>query len=58
MNSMDDHLSPKDFALKRIKGTDKERKLSVNYEIRTPWFGNLDFVAKFDYEKRMGVVLD
>ena len=58
MNSLGDHLSPKDFEVKRIKGTDKERNLSVEYEVRTPWFGNLDFVAKFDYKKRMGSVLD
>lgn len=58
VNALDDHIKPKDFRLERIKGSDKRRKLAINYEVREPWFANLDFVAKFNYEKEIGNVRD
>lgn len=58
MNSLDDHITEKDFKLERIKGSNNRRKLVINYEVRQPWFANLDFVAKFNYEKEIGNVRD
>lgn len=58
VNALDDHIKPNDFKLERIKGGDKRRKLAINYEVREPWFANLDFVAKFNYEKEIGNVRD
>lgn len=58
INALDNHISEKDFKLQRIKGSEKRRKLAIKYEVREPWFANLDFVAKFNYEKEIGNVRD
>ena len=55
INSLDRHLSAKNFDIKRIKGSDKRKEITVNYDVRKPWFANLDFIATFSYAKEIGI---
>lgn len=55
INALDDHLSAKNFELRNIKGKKNAREITVNYEVRKPWFANLDFIATFDYSKEIGI---
>ncbi len=55
INALDKHLSAKNFDIVRIKGSNTRKKITVKYDVRKPWFANLDFIAKFDYAKEIGV---
>ncbi len=55
INSLDKHLSAKNFDIKRIKGSNKRKEITVNYEVRKPWFANMDFIATFNYAKEIGI---
>lgn len=55
INSLDRQLSSKNFELRKIKGSKNAREIAVNYEVRKPWFANLDFIASFNYVKEIGV---
>ena len=55
INSLDNHLSAKDFDIKRIKGKKGSREVTVGYEVRKPWFGNMEFIATFNYSKEIGI---
>ncbi len=54
INSLDKHLSAKNFQIENIGGS-KRRQIRVQYEVRKPWFANLDFIATFDYNKEIGI---
>ena len=55
INMLDDQLSSKNFEFLKIKGSKDRRKIRVKYDVQKPWFANLDFIAKFDYSKEIGV---
>ncbi len=55
INSLDKHLSAKNFDIVRIKGSNKRKEITVKYEVRKPWVANLDFIATFDYAKEIGI---
>ena len=54
INSLDRHLSAKNFTIEKIKGS-KRRQITVQYDVRKPWFANLDFIATFNYTKEIGI---
>lgn len=49
INSLDDVVNPNDLKIERVKGSNDQRKLALQYETRKHWVGNIDFIIKFDY---------
>jgi len=54
INALDKYISPKDFDIKRIKGSKNRKEITIQYEVRKPWFANMDFIATFNYSKEIG----
>lgn len=54
INSLDNYLSAENFTIEKIKGS-KRRQIKLEYDVRKPWFANLDFIATFKYTKEIGI---